>query len=117
VKSVSLFVIRSASVQRTTLTILLLHFISEDDNLSKPCNEPRTKDFFFAEQLQDINLNHFFVADFVVFDKIILEVKSVSSLDKIFTAHCINYLRASSNKLALLVNFGEEKLNYKRIVL
>ncbi|GAB4449498.1 MAG: GxxExxY protein [Bacteroidia bacterium] len=77
---------------------------------------------FEREKMYEINykgfiLPHKFYADFVVFDKIILEVKSVSILTEEFTAQCINYLKVSGNKLALLVNFGELKLNYKRILL
>ncbi len=62
-------------------------------------------------------LPHKFYADFVIFDKIILEVKGVSALSEEFVAQCINYLKVSKNNLALLVNFGEMKMNYKRIVL
>ncbi len=62
-------------------------------------------------------LPHKFYADFVVFDKIILEVKGVSGITEEFTAQALNYLKVSGNKLALLVNFGELRLNYKRIVL
>jgi len=62
-------------------------------------------------------LPHKFYADFVVFDKIILEVKAVSGIPDEFIALAINYLKVSNNKLALLVNFGELKLNYRRIVL
>lgn len=62
-------------------------------------------------------LPHKFFADFVVFDKIILEVKAVSGIPDEFIALAINYLKVSNNKLALLINFGEIKLNYKRIVL
>lgn len=61
-------------------------------------------------------LPHKFYADFVVFDKIILEVKAVSGITDEFVALGINYLKVSGNKLTLLVNFGELKLNYKRIV-
>lgn len=61
-------------------------------------------------------LPHKFYADFVVFDEIILEVKGVSAISSVSIAQCINYLKVSENKLALLVNFGELKLNYKRIV-
>lgn len=57
-----------------------------------------------------------YYADFVVFDSIILEVKAVSGISDDFVARCINYLKVSGNKLALLVNFGEPKLNYQRIV-
>jgi GxxExxY protein len=61
-------------------------------------------------------LPHYFYADFVVFDKIILEIKAVSGITDEFAALAINYLKVSGNKLALIVNFGELKLNSKRIV-
>ena len=64
-----------------------------------------------------IILPHKFYADFVVFDKIILEIKAVSGISDEFIARAINYLKVSNNKLALIVNFGELKLNSKRIVL
>lgn len=66
---------------------------------------------------EDIILPHKFYADFVVYDKIILEVKGVSAIAEEFIAQSINYLKVSGNKLALLVNFGELKLNYRRLVL
>ena len=67
---------------------------------------------------KDIWLPHHFFADFVVFDKIILEVKAISSgFTDGHLAKSINYLKVSNNKLALLVNFGEPKLQFKRIVL
>ncbi len=62
-------------------------------------------------------LPHNFYADFVLFDKITLEVKSISAISNEHVAQCINYLKVSNNNLALLVNFGELKLNSKRIVL
>ena len=63
-----------------------------------------------------IVLSHKFYADFVVFDKIILEVKAVSTIEEEFIAQAINYLSVSQNKLTLIVNFGEFKLSYKRLV-
>jgi len=65
---------------------------------------------------KDITLRHKFYADFVVYDKIILEVKSVNVLPDEFIAQCINYCKVSRNRLALLVNFGELKLKTKRVV-
>ncbi len=50
-------------------------------------------------------------------DKIILEIKAVNGIAEEFIAQAINYLKVSRNRLALIVNFGELKLNYKRIVL
>ncbi len=66
---------------------------------------------------KDITLKHNFYADFVVFDKIILEIKSVESFHDKHLAQCINYLKVSKCKLALLANFHENSLDYRRIVL
>ena len=73
------------------------------------------------EKMYEVNykgiiLLHKFYADFVVFDKIVLEVKAVSCIADEFVAQAINYLKVSGNKLALIVNFGELRLNYKRFV-
>lgn len=62
-------------------------------------------------------LPHKFYADFVVYDKIILEIKAVSGIPEEFIAQALNYLKVSQNRLALVVNFGELKLNTRRIVL
>jgi GxxExxY protein len=71
----------------------------------------------YAVNYKGIFLSHKFYADFVVYDKIILEVKAISGIEEeAFIAQAINYLSMSQNKLALLINFGELKLNYKRIV-
>lgn len=71
----------------------------------------------YAVNYKGIILSHKFYADFVIFDKIILEVKGKNKIADEDIAQCINYLKVSGNNLALLVNFGEPKLNYKRIVL
>ena len=61
-------------------------------------------------------LGHLYYADFTVYDKIILEVKSMEGLNDSLIARSINYLKVSQYKLALLVNFGKHKLEYRRIV-
>ena len=71
----------------------------------------------YAVHYKGTVLPHKFYADFVVFDKIILEVKGTSGIADEHIAQAINYLKVSENKLALVINFGEIKLNYKRIVL
>ena len=83
----------------------------------KKCGMPYEREKKYEVNYKDIILPHHFYADFVIDNKIILEVKAVSALTQEFTAQCINYLKVSSNKLALLVNFGELSLNSKRIVL
>ncbi|MUP45366.1 GxxExxY protein [Gramella sp. BOM4] len=54
---------------------------------------------------KELILPHQYIADFVVYDKIILEIKSVAALNDRHVAQCINYLKVSGNKLAILANF------------
>lgn len=62
-------------------------------------------------------LPHRFFADFVVMDKIILEVKAAEGgLAEAHLAQTLNYLKASGCKLGILVNFGRQSLEYKRLV-
>ena len=62
-------------------------------------------------------LPHKFYGDFVLFNSIILEIKAVTGICPEFIAQAINYLKVSQNKLAIIANFGELKLNTKRVVL
>jgi GxxExxY protein len=71
----------------------------------------------FMVHYKNAILPHRFYADFVVFEKIILEVKAKSGIAEEHIAQGINYLKVSGNRLAIVVNFGELKLNYKRLVL
>jgi GxxExxY protein len=66
---------------------------------------------------KNIMLPHKYFSDFTVFDKIILEVKAVDGIADEFIKRTINYLAVSKCKLGLIVNFGRDKLSYKRIVL
>lgn len=71
----------------------------------------------YSVKYKDIILPHKFYADFVVMDKIILEIKSIEMLNDKHLAQCINYLKVSGCKLALLVNFHKDFLDHQRIVL
>lgn len=82
----------------------------------KKANIPYEREKQYEVNYKDIVLPHMFFADFVVMDKIILEVKAVRGIADEFIAQSINYLKVSGNRLALIANFGELKLNYKRIV-
>ena len=76
-----------------------------------------TREKEYTIHYKDIVLSHSFFADFVVYDKIILELKATEKgLCDEFTSRVINYLKASGCKLGLLVNFGAKKLQYKRLV-
>lgn len=54
--------------------------------------------------------------DFVIEEKIILEIKAVEFITKVFGTQLINYLKTTGFKLGLLVNFGGPKLYIKRLV-
>ncbi len=66
---------------------------------------------------KDHQLLHKFFADFIVFDKIILEVKCARSIVEEHYSQVINYLAISKCLIGLVVNFGEESLKTKRIIL
>lgn len=83
----------------------------------RKANIPYKREQEYIVNYKGVILPHKFYADFVVMDKIILEVKAVSGIADEFIAQAINYLKVSDNKLALIVNFGDIRLNYKRIVL
>ena len=56
-----------------------------------------------------------YYADFVCYDKIILELKAVSQLNEVHEAQVFNYLKTTGYDLALLVNFGERPIKIKRL--
>ncbi len=64
----------------------------------------------------DIILNHKFYADFVVLGKIIIEIKSADKIHEKHISQCLNYLHVSGHRLAILVNFNKNSLEYKRII-
>ncbi len=78
---------------------------------------PFEREKMYEVRYKDVILPHKFYADFVVFDSIILEVKGVNAISDPAIAQAINYLKVSNNPLAIIVNFGELRLNYKRIIL
>ena len=63
-----------------------------------------------------IELQKKFYADFVCFNKIIVEIKALSQLVSEHDAQVLNYLKATDFKLGVLINFGVPALEYKRIV-
>jgi GxxExxY protein len=57
-----------------------------------------------------------YIADFVVGDKIIVEIKAVSNLTSNHQAQALNYLAATDYQLAILINFGATSLQQRRVV-
>jgi GxxExxY protein len=57
-----------------------------------------------------------FTTDLFIENSILVELKTVKVLDIIHAAQCMNYLKATGLKLCLLINFGNPKVEIKRII-
>jgi len=57
-----------------------------------------------------------FVADLLVEDSVLVELKAVRQLDEIHMAQAMNYLKATGLQICLLINFGKPKVEIRRIV-
>jgi GxxExxY protein len=80
-------------------------------------NIPYTREANIPINYKNRKLSKYFVADFICYDKIILELKAISEITPEHTAQVFNYLKATGYKLGILINFGALSLQYKRIVL
>jgi len=57
-----------------------------------------------------------YFADFMIEDKILVELKAVEKITNVHFAQVLNCLKATGIKLGLLINFGPRKLEYERII-
>ena len=74
----------------------------------------REKDFTIFYKGEELEQKY--IADFVCYDKIVVELKAVEDLLPIHTAQVINYLCITGYKLGLLVNFNARQVKPERIV-
>ncbi len=65
---------------------------------------------------RDVRLTTFYKADFVCFDTVIVELKALSNISGVEESQVLNYLKASGKNKGLLINFGANQLQYKRLV-
>ena len=79
-------------------------------------NIPFEREKQFKIEYKGITLPKRYPADFIVYDKIILEVKATYFIIDNFVAQTINYLKAAGLQLGIIANFGEKSFVYKRIV-
>jgi GxxExxY protein len=79
-------------------------------------NIPYEREKKLPIQYRGQTLNTSYQADFVCFDSIIVELKALKQLSGTEEAQVLNYLKASSRRKALLINFGTPQLQYKRYV-
>ena len=82
----------------------------------KEQNIPYRREVSLNVQYKGQLLNKSYVADYICYDKIIVELKAVNNLESLHDAQVLNYLKATGFKLGLLIYFGEQSLKYKRIV-
>ncbi len=59
----------------------------------------------------------YYEADLLVENLILVELKAVREINDIYMAQCLNYLKATKLKICLLINFGNPRVEIKRIVL
>lgn len=77
---------------------------------------------FIKEKVLDIEfrgkiLDKKYIADFICFDELIIELKATDGLANHDIAQVLNYLKATGKRIGLLINFGTTKLQYKRVIL
>lgn len=70
-------------------------------------------DVFYKEE----KLSKYYVADFICFSAIIIEIKAIDGLTDEHFGQVLNYLKATGLRMGLLINFGSPKLQYKRVIL
>jgi GxxExxY protein len=58
----------------------------------------------------EVALKKYFIADFICFDKIVVEIKATTFLHKDTEAQTINYLKSTNYPVGLLINFGQPSL-------
>lgn len=61
-------------------------------------------------------MNKYYRADFLCYNKVVLEVKALEFIARNLNKQLFNYLKATTMKLGILVNFGKSSLEYKRIL-
>ena len=60
-------------------------------------------------------IGEYFV-DLLIEDKVLVELKAIKALDDAHRLQCVNYLKATGLQLCLLLNFGNPRLEIKRVV-
>lgn len=78
---------------------------------------PFSREKKYEISYKGVILPHHYRADFVVWDKIIFEAKAVEKLTDSRVKQVLNYLAASNLRVGLLVNFGADSLEWKRVIL
>ena len=57
-----------------------------------------------------------YIADFICYGRVVVETKAQTRLTDIDVAQTINYLKLTKQQIGLLINFGSQSLEYKRLI-
>jgi GxxExxY protein len=68
---------------------------------------------FYKDLLEPIGTRR---ADFVVENKVLIEMKAISEITDVHYAQSLNYLKIYKLEVGLLINFGSKSLTFKRLV-
>ena len=79
-------------------------------------NIPFEREKRFVVKYKGKILRNPYAADFLVFDSIVLEIKSVTSIIPAHVSQALSYLSVSQQKLGMVINYGEKSLVWKRVV-
>lgn len=63
-----------------------------------------------------LTLKKEYIADFICYNKIIVEIKALNRITSIEESQVLNYLKATGLQLGLIINFGNNKLEWKRLI-
>jgi GxxExxY protein len=72
------------------------------------------QNIFYKDLIKPIGTRR---ADFVIEEKVLVELKAVIELEDVHLAQVLNYLKAYKFEVGLLINFGSKSLTFKRLVL
>ena len=79
-------------------------------------NIPYEREKEYNVEYKGIILQHKFYADFVVYDDIILEVKSVKEISNDHLAQTLNYMKLADTPIGIIANFQNKSLVHKRLI-
>ena len=69
---------------------------------------------YYKDHMHEIGTRR---ADFIVANKVLVELKAIIQLEDVHLAQILNYLKAYRFDVGLLINFGSKSMTFKRVVL
>lgn len=86
--------------------------VTELEEMGLKCEKERIVEIFYHNKKVGEHR-----IDLTIEDKVIVELKAIAEFHPVHQAQVISYLKATGLEVALLVNFGKNKVDYKRLVL